>query len=180
MLATEKAQGICLTLAAIGLVVALYAVWMGGQLENERLAWLLSDTRTGPPGMLWPDSVRQWSFGRLEYFAFLYALLAVGAFLILYFMGRPWPYQLFVPAVVVGAVIAHFISISTYMSSALTLFLGPLIGIGFGFGWFMRMGSIGLLITTVPMILSARSVSRKVRVSYLVLFAVLWTLDRTG
>ncbi|MCY3790061.1 MAG: hypothetical protein OXH63_14875 [Gemmatimonadetes bacterium] len=111
-------------------------------------------------------------FTGLEYYAFLFTLLSVGGFLVLYFIGRPWPYQLYVPAVVAGTVISQFMGLPR--SPAIILLLGPLLGIGVRF-W-VRMGSVGLLIATVPLVLSARSTSRWAQFGYLILFAVVWVL----
>lgn len=176
-LTTEKAQRICLVLAAIACVIAFGAGFVENRLDDERLAWMLSDTRTGPPGMLWPGMPKLWLFGRLVFFAFLYTLIAVGGFLILNFVGRPWPYQLYVPACATGAALAHSTNFYTVdFGVALIFALGPLVCFTWGGGLPLVAGSMGLLVATVPLFLSARTSSREVRLVFLLMFAALWLL----
>ena len=175
MITIQKAQKFCLALAAIAFAVGLYAGFTEGKLDAERLAWLLSSTRTEPAGTLWPETVTWWFVSRLQHYAFLVGLEAVGGYLVLEFIGRPWLYQLYVPTVAVGSV-AFCVGVDhpSMNIAALVMLMGP-VGI-LGTGWLNGFGAVGSLIVSAPLLLSARAASGKSRRNFLILFAVLWLL----
>lgn len=174
MITVRNAQILCLALVAIALAVGLYAAFTAGRLEAELLEWLRSQTPPDSGMTAFSTTPDLTLFDRLQLYAFFSTLVAAGGFLVLDFNGRAWPYRLYVPAVAVGAVAAWAVEIYMTTSASLLLLLGPAGALGAGWLDNFKTGTIGVLIASVPLFLSARASSRIAGSIYLIVFALLW------
>lgn len=170
----RNAQILCLAIVAIALAVGLYAAFTAGRLEAELLDWLRSQTPSDSDMMALSTTPDLAFFDRLQLYAFFSTLVAAGGFLVLDFNERAWPYRLYVPAVAVGAVAAWATEIYMSTSASLLLLLGPVGALGAGWMDNLKTGTIGVLIASVPLFLSARASSRMAGLTYLIVFALLW------
>lgn len=173
-MAIRNGQILCLALAAISLAIGLYAAFTSGQLEAELLDGLRSQSPSDPGVALFSTTPGLRFFHRLQHYAFLTALATAGGFLVLDFNARAWPYRLYVPAIAVSSFAAWAGDIYATTSSSLVLLLGPVGALGAGWIDNFKVGTLGLLIVSVPLYLSARAGSPGTRTAYLSLFAVLW------
>jgi len=174
MISVRNVQILCLAIVAIALAVGLYAAFTAGRLEAELLDWLRSQTPPDSGLTAFSTTPDLAFFDRLQLYAFFTTLVAAGGFLVLDFNERAWPYRLYVPAVAVGAIAAWAAEIYMSMSASLLLLLGPVGALGAGWMDNLKAGTIGVLITSVPLFLSARASSRTAGLTYLIVFALLW------
>ena len=163
-----------MALATISLTVGLYAAFIAGQLEAELLDWLRSQTSPNSGMTAFSTTPDLAFYNRLQLYAFLSSLITAGGFLILDFNGRAWPYRLYVPTVAVGTVTVWAGELYWTAYASFVLLLGPVGALGAGWMDNFKTGSVGVLIATVPLVLSARAHSRIARTIYLIVFAVLW------
>ena len=170
----RNAQKLCLALVAISLAIGLYAAFTAGQLEAELLERLRSQSSSDPSITLFSGSPGMMFFHGLQRYGFLTALISAGGFLVLDFNGRAWPYRLYVPVIAVSSFAAWAGNVYMTMSATLVLLLGPVGAIGAGWIDNFKVGSLGLLIVSVPLYLSASAGSLGTRTAYLSLFALLW------
>ena len=174
MMTIRNVKKLCLALAAISLAIGLYAAFTVGQLEAELLDRLRSQSPTDPGiAVLWTSPGLMF-FHRLQHHSFLTALVASAGFLVLDFNARAWPYRLYVPAIAVSSFAAWAGDFYMTTSASLVLLLGPVGALAAGWIDNFKVGSLGLLIVSVPLYLSARASSLGTRATYLSLFAVLW------
>ena len=174
MMTIRNAQKLCLALAAISLAVGLYAAFTAGQLEAELLDRLRAQGPSDPGIALFSSTPSLRFFQMLQHHAFLTALVTAGGFLVLDFNARAWPYRLYVPAIALSSFAAWAGDIYMTTSASLVLLLGPVGALGAGWIDDFKVGSLGLLIVSVPLYLSARAGSPGTKFAYLSLFAVLW------
>lgn len=174
MIPVRYAQPICLALAAIALAAGFYAAFTAGQLEAELLERLRSQSPPDSGLTILATTPELTFFNRMQLYAFLSALVTAGGFLVLEFNKRPWPYRLYVPAVGVGAFAAWAGEIYVTTSASLVLLLGPAGALGAGWMDNFKTGTIGVLIASVPLFLSARAGSRIAGTINLIVFALLW------
>ena len=170
----RNAQILCLAIVAITLAAGLYAAFTAGRLEAELLDWLRSQTPPDSGLTAFSTTPDLAFFDRLQLYAFFSTLVAAAGFLVLDFNERAWPYRLYVPAVAVGAVAAWVTDIYGTTSAFLLLLLGPVGALGAGWLDNFKTGTIGVLIASVPLFLSARASSRIAGLTYLIVFALLW------
>ena len=173
-MSVRNAQILCLAIVAITLAVGLYAAFTAGRLEAELLDWLQSQTPPDSDVTAFSTTPDLAFFNRLQLYAFFSTLVSAGIFLVLDFDERAWPYRLYVPAVAVGAVAAWAADIYISTSASLLLLLGPVGALGAGWMDNLKTGTIGVLLTSVPLFLSARASSRIAGLTYLIVFVLLW------
>ena len=140
-----------LALTAVGFAVGCGTAFVSSRLSARELVW--------PYDRIFYDN--------LEHRSILFALVAAGIFLVLSFLRKTWPYQLFVPIAAIGYAYARQINLFL-APDELILTLGP---ISLGINW---VGFISMAIPSAILLYSANARSARKRIVSIAVFIFFW------